>query len=103
MRLGVVGLMTWGAGEGVQVEVLEEEVAQVVPLGGGEAFTVPRTALPPQAREGDVVREGRVDEELGARLAREVMELRARLSVPVPDRLDLETGASGALTESKER
>lgn len=103
MRLGLMGMMTCGGGGAVQVEVLEDEVAQVVPLGEGEAYTVPRSSLPPQAREGDVVRDGQVDVELGARLAREVMELRARLAVPVPDGLDLEDGASESLTDSKER
>ena len=103
MRLGVMGMLACGAGEAIQVEVLEEQGAQVVPLGGGEAYTVPRTSLPARTREGDVVRDGQVDEELGARLAREVMELRARLSVPVPDGLDLDSGSAESLTESKER
>jgi hypothetical protein len=103
MRLGLMGMMTCGGGDAVQVEVLEDEVAQVTPLGEGEAYTVPRSSLPPQAREGDVVRDGQVDVELGARLAREVMELRARLAVPVPDGLDLDAGAAESLTDSKER
>jgi len=97
------GVACGGAGEAVQVELLEEDVAQVVPLGGGRAFTVPRTSLPPQVREGDVVREGRLDAEPGVRLARELAEWRARLSVPVPDGLDLDSGASESLTEKKER
>ena len=104
MRLGALGLVACGAVEGpVQVEVLEDEVAQVVPLGGGPARTVPRTSLPSNVREGDVVRDGRLDTELGARLAREVAEWRARLAVPVPDGLDLSSGASESLTPDKER
>jgi hypothetical protein len=104
MMLGVLGgAACGGAGGAVQVEVLEDEVAQVVPLGGGPACTVPRSTLPPEAREGDVVREGRLDAETGARLAREVVEWRARLAVPIPDGLDLDSGASGSLTAKKER
>ena len=87
----------------VQVELLEDEVAQLVPLGGGEARVVPRATLPPEVREGDVLRDGRLDAELGARLAREVREWRARLAVAIPDGLDLEAGASGSLTRKKER
>jgi hypothetical protein len=97
------GVACGGAGGALQVEVLEDEVAQVVPLEGGRAYTVPRATLPPGVREGDVVREGRLDAELGARLAREVREWRARLAVAIPDGLDLEAGASGSLTRKKER
>jgi hypothetical protein len=104
MRLGLLGAVACGGASGaVQVEVLEDEVAQVVPVGGGKAYTVPRTTLPPEAREGDVVRNGRLDAEHGARLAREVAEWRARLAVPVPDGLDLDTGASESLTAKKEQ
>ncbi len=102
--LGTLGGVACGAaGQAVQVEVLEDEVAQVVPLGGGRAYPVPRATLPPEVREGDVVREGRVDVEWGVQLTRELAAWRARLAVPVPDRLDLEAGASESLTERKER
>ncbi|MFL5355088.1 DUF3006 domain-containing protein [Archangium sp.] len=104
MMLGTLGVVACGgAGGAVQVEVLEDEVAQVVPVGGGKAYTVPRTTLPPEAREGDVVRNGRLDAEHGARLAREVAEWRARLAVPVPDGLDLDAGAAESLTAKKEQ
>ncbi|PTL77714.1 DUF3006 domain-containing protein [Vitiosangium sp. GDMCC 1.1324] len=104
MMVGALGVVACGGASGaVQVEVLEDEVAQVVPVGGGKAYTVPRATLPPGAREGDVVREGRLDTELGARLAREVAEWRARLAVSVPDGLDLDSGASGSLTTKKEQ
>jgi hypothetical protein len=99
--LGALGAVACGGA--VQVEVLEDEVAQVVPLGGGPARTVPRATLPSRVREGDVVRDGRLDAERGARLAREVAEWRARLAVPVPDGLDLGSGAAESLTEKKER
>ena len=99
--VGMLGSLACGGS--VQVEVLEDEVAQVVPLGGGPARTVPRAALPPEAREGDVVTEGRLDPERGARLAQEVRAWRARLAVPIPDGLDLDAGAAGSLTPGKER
>ena len=92
-----------GAGGAYQVDVLEDAVARVVPVGGGQAYTLPRASLPLGAREGDVVREGQVDPEAGARLAREVAEWRARLAVAVPDGLDLDARASESLTGPKER
>jgi hypothetical protein len=101
MMVGAVGAVACGGGA-VQVELLEDEVAQVVPLGGGPARTVPRSTLPSNVREGDVVRDGRLDAERGARLAREVAEWRARLAVPLPIGLDLDSGASGSLTTGKE-
>jgi hypothetical protein len=100
--LSALGAVACGGGA-VQVELLEDEVARVVPVGGGPACTVPRGTLPSNAREGDVVRDGRLDAELGARLAREVAEWRARLAVPVPDGLDLDSGAAESLTTQKER
>jgi len=100
--MGALGAVACG-GSAVQVEVLEDEVAQVVPMDGGRAYTVPRTTLPSNVREGDVVRDGRLDAELGARLAREVAEWRARLAVPVPDGLDLDSGAAESLTPKKEQ
>lgn len=101
--LGMGSALACGAPEEVfQVDVLEDEVARIVPLGGGEARTVPRDTLPPEAREGAVVRGGRLDAEWGARLAREVAEWRARRAVAVPDGLDLDAGASESLTEQKE-
>ena len=104
MMLGALGAVACGGADGaVQVEVLEDEVAQVVPLGGGKARTVPRSTLPPGVREGDVVRDGHLDPEHGARLAREVAEWRARLAVPIPDGLDLDPGASRSLTADEER
>ena len=105
--MSLVGLWALGAcgtaGGALQVEVLEDEVAQVVPLEGGRACTVPRATLPPGVREGDVVREGRLDTERGAQLARELKEWRARLDVAIPDGLDLGAGASESLTRKKER
>ncbi len=73
----------------VRVEVLEEERAQVVEVGTGRARTVERPTLPPGAREGDVVVDGRLDPELRARLARELAEKRARLAVALPPGLEL--------------
>jgi len=101
MRLGMLGMLA--CTDAVRVELVEDEVAQVVPLGGGPARVVKRSSLPAGAREGAVVREGRLESEPGARLAREVAALRARLAVPVPDGLDLEATPSRALTSSEER
>lgn len=103
MRLvGMVGGMACGSETAVQVEVLEDEVAQIVPLGGGKARVVPRATLPPEIREGDVLRDGRLDAELGARLAREVAEWRARLAVTVPDRPEAGARAPESLTGQEE-
>ena len=76
-------------GQAWQVEAVEEHKAQVVELGTQRARVVDRDALPPGAREGDMVVDGRLDPELRARLAREVAEQRARLVVPVPREFDL--------------
>jgi len=76
-------------GQAWQVEVVEEHKAQVVEVRTRRAQVVDREALPPGAREGDVVVDGRLDPELRARLAREVAEQRARLVVPVPREFDL--------------
>ncbi len=100
--VGMLGGMACGAETPVQVEVLEDEVAQLVPLGGGKACVVPRATLPPEIREGDVLRDGRLDTELGARLAREVAEWRARLAVMVPDRRERGMRAPESLTEQEE-
>jgi hypothetical protein len=99
--VGILGSATCGGA--VRVEVLEDEVAQVVPQGGGTARVVPRATLPPEVREGDVVRGGQVDAEQGARLAQEVRAWRARLAVPAPVRLELDAGASESLTTRKEQ
>jgi hypothetical protein len=77
------------SGQAWQVEVVEEQRAQVVELGTKQARIVDRSSLPPGAREGDVVVDGRLDPELRARLAREVAEQRARLAAPVPPEFDL--------------
>jgi hypothetical protein len=103
MSAVLLGLSTCTGTSAVQVDVLEDEVARVVPLEGGPARTVPRRELPAGVREGDVVVRGQVDEEAGVRLRRQVAELRARLSAPVPDGLELDSRASGALTSGKER
>jgi hypothetical protein len=73
----------------LQVELLEGARAQVVDVGSGRARTLPRAALPPGAREGDFVVDGRLDPELAARQAAELRALRARLAVAVPAGLDL--------------
>jgi hypothetical protein len=76
-------------GQAWQVEVVVEHKAQVVELGTQRSRVVDRGTLPPGAREGDVVVDGRLDPELRARLAREVAEQRARSAVPVPREFDL--------------
>ena len=61
-------------GRAVQVELIEDDVAQVTELPGGHAWVVRRATLPAGAREGDVVANGRVDrartEQLRARVSR---------------------------------
>jgi hypothetical protein len=65
-------------------------VAQVVDLDTGRAGTLPRSALPRAAREGDVVVNGAVDPALTEELAQQVRELHRRYAVPVPPGLSLE-------------
>lgn len=88
---------------GWQVEVLEETRAQVVELDTGRAQSVDRATLPREAREGDVVVDGRLDPELRARMAREVAEVRARRAVPAPPGLDLEGSPAPPLTVRREQ
>ncbi|RKG94323.1 DUF3006 domain-containing protein [Corallococcus sp. CA053C] len=73
----------------VRVEVLEDTRAQVVRTGSGQACTVERWRLPPGAREGDVVVDGRLDPERTEQLRREVARKRAALTVPLPPELEL--------------
>ena len=91
MLLGVLGCgHGLPARSALQVELLEDGVAQVVDLDSGRVGTVPRGALPRSAREGDVVVNGAVDPVLTGALAQQVRELRRRLAVPVPPGLSLE-------------
>ena len=71
-----------------QVELVEDEVAQVVDLDSGRAKSVRREALPKGAKEGDVVVNGAVDEALSAELRREIEALRRRYLVPLSPNLD---------------
>jgi hypothetical protein len=64
---------------GYVVDRLEGPLAVVVPLGGGEAVRLSRSALPRRAREGDVVVGGRVEQERREALRRRVASTRARL------------------------
>jgi hypothetical protein len=97
-RGAVMGLLmgAWGCGHvlpartALQVELLEDERAQVVDLDTGKVGTLPRGALPRSAREGDVVVNGAVDRELTSALAREVRALHERLAVPVPPGMTLD-------------
>lgn len=85
----VVGLWTELWAGPVRVELLEDTKALVVRPDTGQACTVERWRLPPGAREGDVVVDGRLEPEQTARLRSEVARKRARLAVPVPPGLDL--------------
>ncbi|NVJ26776.1 MULTISPECIES: DUF3006 domain-containing protein [Myxococcus] len=73
----------------VQVELLEDTRAQVVRLETGRACTVERSELPVDAREGDVVVDGRREPDATALRVLEVALRRARLAVPVPPGLEL--------------
>ena len=72
-----------GSRSAYQVELIEDEVAQVVDLESGRAKNVKRTQLPRGAKEGDIVVNGRVDEALSAELRREIEALRKRYAVPM--------------------
>ena len=66
----------------LQVELLEDELARVVPLAGGPARTVARASLTAGVHEGDVVVDGRRDAGRTAELWRELAALRRRLARP---------------------
>ena len=84
------GVLLLGLGMSpVQVELLEDTRARVVRTGSGQACTVERWTLPPGAREGDVVVDGRLDPERTEQLRREVARKRAALTVPLPPGLEL--------------
>ncbi|RKH58919.1 DUF3006 domain-containing protein [Corallococcus interemptor] len=87
-RTGAGVLLALGASP-VRVELLEEERAQVVRTGGGQACTVERWRLPPGTREGDVIVDGLLDPERTEALRREVARKRAALAVPLPPGLEL--------------
>jgi hypothetical protein len=64
--------------EQVQVELLEDEVAQVVDLSTGKAKVVPRQSLPQGTREGDVITCGKKDVKATTQARTAVKEARAR-------------------------
>ncbi|NOK21454.1 DUF3006 domain-containing protein [Corallococcus carmarthensis] len=86
--MGAGVLLALGASP-LRVEVLEDTRAQVVQSDSGQACTVERWRLPPGAREGDVVVDGRLDPERTEALRREVARKRAALAVPLPPGLEL--------------
>lgn len=86
----------------VQVELIEDEVAQVVDLDSGVERAVPRAALPRGVHEGDVIVDGALDPALTAELRRQVEDLHARLAVPIPRGLDLSEGDAAPLTSDPE-
>ncbi|NBD13637.1 MULTISPECIES: DUF3006 family protein [Corallococcus] len=86
--MGAGALLGLGASP-VRVELLEDTRALVVRADGGQACTVERWRLPPGAREGDVIVDGRLDLERTEALRREVARKRAQLAVPLPPGLEL--------------
>lgn len=86
--MGAGVLLTLGASP-VRVEVLEDSRALVVRTDGGQGCTVERWRLPPGAREGDIVVDGRLAPERTEALRREVARKRAALAVPLPPGLQL--------------
>lgn len=77
--------------EPVEVDVVEDDSARVVSRSDGKARNVPRTALPADAHEGDVVVDGRVDPVLTAALRTDVERAREKLHrVPVSGHVELE-------------
>ncbi|MBX5483788.1 MAG: DUF3006 domain-containing protein [Myxococcaceae bacterium] len=88
-----------------EVDVLEDDGATVVPRPDGLAKVWHRTALPPEAKEGDVVVDGRVDPILTAQLRDEVREARARLrriELSPGGTLDVEDGSDEGAASSAE-
>ncbi|MFZ5470807.1 MAG: DUF3006 family protein [Myxococcota bacterium] len=80
--------------EVIQIELLEDEVAQVVRLESGQVESLPRSALPPSAKEGDVVVDGVVDRQRTAQARRQVRKVRAKAFAGK---------STPALTDSRER
>ncbi len=70
-----------------QVELVEDEVAQVSCLERGLTAIVPRSALPPGAGEGDLVLDGEVNGSETQRARQRIRELRwGRTLTPKPQR-----------------
>lgn len=93
--IGVGGCYRPSAPAGTyEVDVLEDEAVSLAPSpgAGGRAVTLPRAAVPPNAREGDVIVDGRVDRALTEQLREDVRTARERLHrVDVPSgTLDLD-------------
>jgi hypothetical protein len=61
-----------------QVELLEDSVAQLMEVGSGKSTVVPRSTLPPQAREGDLLVNGQVDQRATAEAIRSLQQTRRR-------------------------
>ena len=64
----------------IQLELIEDDVAQVIHLNDHRAEVVPRASLPPGAREGDVIVAGEIDREETARAVEGVREARRSLT-----------------------
>jgi hypothetical protein len=88
-RLALVAALSCAGA--VEVDELDEEIARVVDARG-RAHVVPRRSLPEQAKEGAVVRCGRVDPVETLRRKDEVRALQAASGRKVVGRLDLSMG-----------
>lgn len=81
--MGLVGIAACGwppeTGAEVEIDRIEDGRAVVIERVSDAALTVATSSLPPGAREGDVVVDGRVDPALTAAAAERVRNSRARL------------------------
>lgn len=91
-----MGLLMWGCVRPlprgpVEVDAVEDDTARVVSRRDGRARDVPRSSLPADVQEGDVVVDGRVDPVLTAALRTDVERAREKLRrVPVSGHVELE-------------
>lgn len=72
-----------------EVELLEDNVAYVVDLESGEGAEVPRSSLPKNVHEGDVIVDGRVDPAWTEALREEVERLQEKVLQPSHGGFDL--------------
>lgn len=90
------------AGEPIEVELLDDDQAQVMSVSSGETSNVPRRSLPAAAREGDIVVSGSVDL-IATEAGRARIQELQRSAVPIPAGLSLDERETPPLTPRRVR